>query len=186
MEEDKEKKRRDDQVEFNNLKKLLIKTGVSAAVFASEDSVYKNRHEIQQNYNKSFLLGDFKRFVEAYLKLTSKRTAGEGEYNLYSGATFTYWCESCGIEPREGANQTLDKTSRNFSKKGGRAFGVNCLLTCDQAVKMLCYLFRFKLYGSRSTEPIEEFEDVANCALLFLIGHSEARQILLLREFTPV
>ncbi|MBO1059256.1 MAG: hypothetical protein HEQ27_23215 [Dolichospermum sp. JUN01] len=153
-----ETRKSDRQINYEGLRAIVIRTGLSEELFplgeADINSVDPILREIKnQNPELKIMLGDINLYAEKILLCTSKKSLDE-THRVFTTETRRYWCQQVGIEPRAETNQGQKAGSCNK-----KSYGINCLLTVEQAIRMFCFYLRFGVAPELKI-PIEEFQDL--------------------------
>ncbi|BAT56093.1 hypothetical protein NOS3756_50950 [Nostoc sp. NIES-3756] len=168
---------------YQALKEQLVNAGVSREIFSLTQLQEPTANEQALREKKSFknptrlLYGHFFIYAERFLKVSSKK-ALEETHAIFARQSINYWCKQCGIEP------TLGRTLKGGKKQSESRlqYEGTTVLSLEKAAKLLCYLFRFKLEGGGAKTSLEEYEDVATCALLDLLDRTIPENIALLKD----
>ena len=157
------------QLKYEFLRESLIQSGLLRNLFpvnfqGKDVSLRKIKED---NPDLKIMLGDINFYSEKVLLCTAKKGL-KGTHKVFSANTRRYWCGYIGVEPRIESNQ-----GQYFGKKkveeSARSYGANCLLTVDQAIKLICYLLRFRLsVGHEAKMPLDEFQDLGTVVFLDL------------------
>jgi len=175
------KSKRQEKYEF--LRESLIQSGLPRKLFPpnfqGKDiiSLDVNLRKIkEENPDLKLMLGDINFYAEKVLLCTAKKGLKE-THKVFSANTRRYWCEYIGVEPRVESNQG-QYFGKEKSEESAKSYGTNCLLTVDQAIKMICYLLRFRLsVGHEAKTPLDEFQDLATVVFLDLLQRGRAEVI---------
>jgi len=171
------------QVKYEFLRDSLIQSGLQRKLFPlnfqGKDiiSLDVNLRKIkEENPDLKLMLGDINFYAEKVLLCTAKKGLKE-THKVFSANTRRYWCEYIGVEPRVESNQG-QYFGKEKSEESAKSYGTNCLLTVDQAIKMICYLLRFRLsVGHEAKTPLDEFQDLATVVFLDLLQRGRAEVI---------
>jgi hypothetical protein len=156
-------------VKYEFLRESLIQSGLLRNLFpvnfqGKDASLRKIKED---NPDLKIMLGDINIYAEKVLLCTAKKGLG-GTHKVFSANTRRYWCGYIGVEPRIESNQG-QYFGKEKVEESARSYGANCLLTVDQAIKLICYLLRFRLsVGHEAKMPLDEFQDLGTVVFLDL------------------
>lgn len=156
-------------VKYEFLRESLIQSGLLRNLFpvnfqGKDASLRKIKED---NPDLKIMLGDINFYSEKVLLCTAKKGL-KGTHKVFSANTRRYWCEYIGVEPRIESNQG-QYFGKTKLEESARSYGANCLLTVDQAIKLICYLLRFRLsVGHEAKMPLDEFQDLGTVVFLDL------------------
>lgn len=163
---------------FDDLVNQLISVGVSTNIFSLQNLKEPEENisifEHQKTKSTHLLLGHLLSYTERYLKVSSKPKLSN-THALYTRESRKYWCESSGILP--GISGYPDS-----KKNKGLQYEDTTVLNLEQAVTMLCYLFRFKLEGAGSKTKLEKYKDVAIAVILDFLDRSICENVSILKD----
>jgi hypothetical protein len=170
-------------VKYEFLRESLIQSGLLRNLFpvnfqGKDASLRKIKED---NPDLKIRLGDINFYSEKVLLCTAKKGL-KGTHKVFSANTRRYWCEYIGVEPRIESNQG-QYFGKTKLEESARSYGANCLLTVDQAIKLICYLLRFRLsVGHEAKMPLDEFQDLGTVVFLDLLQRGRMECIWVLND----
>lgn len=173
----------DRQLKYEFLRESLIQSGLPRNLFPINfqgkdiKSIDGNlRKTKEENPDLKLMLGDINFYSERVLLCTAKKGLKD-THKVFSANTRRYWCEYIKVEPRVESNQG-QYFGKEKLEESAKSYGTNCLLTIDQAIKLICYLLRFRLsVGHEAKTPLDEFQDLATVVFLDLLQRGRAEVI---------
>lgn len=180
------KSERQEKYEF--LRESLIQSGLPRKLFPVNfqgkdiKSLDVNLRKIkEENPDLKIMLGDINFYSERVLLCTAKKGLRD-THKVFSANTRRYWCEYIGVEPRVESNQG-QYFGKEKVEESAKSYGTNCLLTVDQAIKLICYLLRFRLsVGNEAKTPLDEFQDLGTVVFLDLLQRGRMESIWVLDD----
>ena len=156
------------QIKYESFREFLIQSGLPCELFPlnfqKEIDVTLRKFK-EDNPELLFMLGDINFYAERILLCTAKKGLKE-THKVFSANTRRYWCTTIGVEPRGESNQG-QYFGKQKLEESAKSYGTNCLLTIDQAIKLICYLLRFRVsVGHEAKTPLAEFQDLATVVFL--------------------
>ena len=171
------------QLKYEFFRKPLIQSGLPRKLFPLNfqgkdiKSIDVNLRKIKENNpDLKIMLGDINFYSERVLLCTAKKGLKD-THKVFSANTRRYWCEYIKVEPRVESNQG-QYFGKEKLEESAKSYGTNCLLTVDQAIKLICYLLRFRLsVGHEAKTPLDEFQDLGTVVFLDLLQRGRAEVI---------
>lgn len=171
------------QLKYEFFRESLIQSGLPRKLFPPNfrgkdiKSIDVNLRKIkEENPDLKLMLGDINFYAEKVLLCTAKKGLKD-THKVFSANTRRYWCEYIGVEPRVESNQG-QYFGKEKIEESAKSYGTNCLLTVDQAIKMICYLLRFRLsVGHEAKTPLDEFQDLSTVVFLDFLQRGRAEVI---------
>ena len=176
------------QVKYEFLRESLIQSGLPRNLFPLNfqgkdiKSIDVSLRKIKEdNPDLKIMLGDINIYAEKVLLCTAKKGL-KGTHKVFSANTRRYWCGYIEVEPRIENNQG-QYFGKEKTEESARSYGSNCLLTVDQAIKLICYLLRFRLsVGHEAKMPLGEFQDLGTVVFLDLLQRGRMECIWVLDD----
>jgi hypothetical protein len=176
------------QLKYELFRESLIQSGLDRKLFPINfqgkdiKSLDVNLRKIKEdNPELKIMLGDINFYSERVLLCTAKKGLKD-THKVFSANTRRYWCEYIGVDPRVESNQG-QYFGKEKLEESAKSYGTNCLLTVEQAIKMICYLLRFRLsVGHEAKTPLDEFQDLGTVVFLDLLQRGRAEVIWALND----
>ena len=171
------------QLKYEFFRESLIQSGLPRKLFPLNfqgkdiKSLDVNLRKIKEdNPELKIMLGDINFYSERVLLCTAKKGLKD-THKVFSANTRRYWCEYIKVEPRVESNQG-QYFGKEKLEESAKSYGTNCLLTVDQAIKLICYLLRYRhSVGHEAKTPLDEFQDLGTVVFLDLLQRGRAEVI---------